>query len=262
MTASLRLIRRILQTEAAYALSRLERLDALAGNSLGLAWRQLDAGAIAQMARHRPGPAYNRVLGLRADLVAEIAPVLAWYQAAGSKAEVETVAAYTDPNLVGELVRRGYFQSGFRLMLAGRPCLPPAAGPHLAVQKIASAARLDEVCAPRGDAVGIAAGAELQAQCRAAFGAAGAALYCSAKQGLAAAVILFRQEGVGLCAPAALSPPCQGLDVACFTAALADAAAAGLEWVCVEADLASAAQRQLLGLGLTVAFVRALWTQL
>src|SRR5262245_57630675 len=98
MTASLRLIRRILETEAAFCLSRLERLDALAGNALGLAWRQLDAGAIAQMARHRPGPAYNRLLGLRADLVAEIAPVLAWYEAAGVKAEVETVAAHTDPN--------------------------------------------------------------------------------------------------------------------------------------------------------------------
>ena len=255
MTASLRLIRRILETEAAFCLARLEHLDALAGNALGLAWRQLDAGAIAQMARHRPGPAYNRLLGLRADLLAEIAPVLAWYEDAGVKAEVETVAAYTDPNLVGELVRRGYFQSGFRVMLAGRPRLPRP-GPHRAVQKITSAARLEEVCAPSADA-------ELQAQCRAAFGAAGSALYLSATEGLTtAAVVLFRQEGIGFCAPAPLSPACQGLHIAPFTAALADAAAAGLAWVCVEADLASAAQRSLLGLGLTVAFVRALWTPL
>jgi hypothetical protein len=261
MTGSLRLIRRILETETAYSLSRLERLQALTGNSLGLAWRQLDAGAIAQMARHRPLPAYNRVLGLRADLAAELAPVLAWYKAAGVKAELETVAAYTDADLVGELVRRGYFQSGFRVLLAGRPRPPPAARPDLAVEKITSAARLEEVCARPGDAVGSAAGAELKAQYRAAFAAAGAALYCGATQGLAAAAVLFRHEGIGLCAPAALSPARQGLDVAPFAAALADAAAARLEWVCLEADLASAAQRQLLGFGLTVASVRALWTQ-
>jgi hypothetical protein len=261
MMASLRLIRRILETETAFYLSWLERLDALAGNALGLAWRQLDAGAIAQMARDRPVPAYNRVLGLRADVVAEIAPLLAWYEAAGVKAEWQTVAAYTDPNLVGELVRRGYFQSGFRVMLAGRPRLRPASGRNFAVEKIASAARLDEVFAPYGDALGIAA-AELQAQCRAAFGAAGAALYMSATHGLAAAAVLFRHEGIGLCAPAALSPAYQGPDVALFAATLADAAAAGLEWVCVEAELASAAQRSLLGLGFSVAFVRALWTEL
>jgi hypothetical protein len=212
MTASLRLIRRILETEAAYCLSRLEGLDALAGASLGLAWRPLDAGAIAHMARHRPAPAYNRVLGLRADLVAAIAPVLAWYEAAGLKAEVETVPAYSDPDLVGELVRRGYFQSGFRVMLAGRPRLPPASPPCCAVEKITSAARLDAVCAREGGLVETAAGAELPAQCRAAFGAAGATLYRGVTEDLAA--VVFRKQGLGLCAPAALFPARQGLDIA------------------------------------------------
>ena len=78
MMASLRTIRRILETETAHCVSRLERLDALAGARLGLAWRQLDAGAVAYLARHQPVPAYNRVLGLGADLCAAIAPVLAW----------------------------------------------------------------------------------------------------------------------------------------------------------------------------------------
>jgi hypothetical protein len=57
------------------------------------------------------------------------------------------------------------------------------------------------------------------------------------------------------------SRPAKG-STSLINAALADTAAAGLEWVCVEAELASAAQRQLLALGLTVAFVRALWTEL
>jgi hypothetical protein len=262
MTASLRLIRRILEVETAYCLLRLERLEALAGTSLGLGWRQLDAGAIAQLVRRRPLPPYNRVQGLRADLVAEIGPLLTWYEAAGVKAQLETVAADTDPDLVRELVRGGYYQSGFRVMLAGRPRLPPSSASYPAVEKITSPGRLDEVFAPHSEAVGNAAEAELQAQCRAAFGAAGSALYFSAWEGRAVAAVLFCQEGIGLCAPAALCPAWQELPLAPIAAALADAAAAGLEWICVETDLPSAGQRQLGGLGFRVAFVRALWTQL
>jgi len=44
--------------------------------------------------------------------------------------------------------------------------------------------------------------------------------------------------------------------------AIADAAAASLPCVCVEAELLSALHHHLLGLGLKVVFVRALWTSL
>src|SRR5262249_42273056 len=130
MPASLSLIRRILKPETAYCLARLQRLKGGEGNALDLAWRELDAGALAQMARRRPTAAYNRVLGLRADVIAAIEPVLAWYQAAGVEAQLETISVYSDANLTGELVRRGYFQAGFRVMLAGGP--PPPRGPEAA----------------------------------------------------------------------------------------------------------------------------------
>src|SRR5262245_10597548 len=175
MRASLRLIRRILETETAYRLAQLRRLEVSDGNVLGLAWQQLDAGALAQMARHRPVPAYNRVRGVRADHVAALEPVLAWYRAAGIKAELETISAYCDANLAGELVRRGYFQPGFRVMMAGLP-RPPAAELSLPAEKIASAAHLDEAW-QAADAAGGGAAAELQAEWWAALGAPGASLY-------------------------------------------------------------------------------------
>jgi hypothetical protein len=261
MRASLRLIRRILEAETAYGLAQLQRLEGIGGNFFGLAWRQLDAGALAQLARRRPGPAFNRLLGLRADHMPEIEPLLAWYQAAGVKAQLETISAYTDVGLTRELVRRGYFQSGFRVMLAGRPRLPPASAPGLAVERITNAGRLDEAFAPYREAVGLGTGAELHAQWRAAL-AAGSGLYLSSTPGAAAAAVLFIKDGIGYCAPAALAPTGPELDVAPLLGAIADAAAAGLACVCAEADLLSARHRQLLGLGLTATFVRALWTQL
>src|SRR5262245_13601205 len=117
MIASLRRIRRIIETETAYRLWQLQTLQRLDGNPFGIAWRQLDAGAIALLAR-RPGPAHNRVMGLRGDLIAEIEPLLAWYADAGIKPQFETISAYADSDLAGELARRGYYQSGFQVVLA------------------------------------------------------------------------------------------------------------------------------------------------
>src|SRR5262245_44022138 len=260
MRASLRLIRRILEAETTYRLAQLQCLEVSDGNVLGLAWQQLDAGALAQMARRRPAPAYNRVRGLRADHVAALEPVLAWYRAAGIKAELETISAYCDANLAGELVRRGYFQSGFRVRLAGRP-RQPASELSLPVQKIASAAQLDEAWQAADAAAGGAA-AELRAECRAALGAPGSSLYVGRTPGAAAAAVLCIQDGIGYCAPAALAPTGLELDVAPLLRAIADAAAAALECVCVEATLLSALHHHLLGVGLKVVFVRALWSSL
>jgi hypothetical protein len=257
MTASARLIRRILATETAYSLARLQHLAGLNDNAFGVAWRQLDAGALAQMLRGRPLPAYNRVLGLRADLLGEIEPVLAWYRAAGIEPELETISAYAAPEVTRELVRRGYFQAGFRVLLAGRP---PASAPGRAGAEISAAAQRAEAVARSRDAAGIDAGVELSSQLQAALGATGSHLYLSATEGPAAATVLFLKDGIGFCAPAALFPSASAPDVAPVRAAIADAALAGVEWVCAEADLLSPRHRQLVGLGLEVAFVRALWS--
>ena len=259
MRASLRLIRRILETETAYRLAQLRGLEGSDGNVLGIAWQQLDQGALAQMARRRPVPAYNRVRGVRADHVAALEPLLAWYRAAGVRAELETISAYCDANLVAELVRRGYFQSGFRVMLAGRPRQPPSAL-SLPVQQIASAAQLDAAWQAAAVA-GTGAAPELQAQWRAAL-ATGSSLYVRSTPGSAGAAILSIQDGIGYCAPAALAPTPHELDVAPLLRAIAEAAAAPLECLCVEADLCSGLHHHLLGLGLQVVFVRVRWTSL
>ncbi|HEU0159505.1 MAG TPA: hypothetical protein VFR00_09325, partial [Hyphomicrobiaceae bacterium] len=109
-------------------------------------------------------------------------------------------------------------------------------------------------------AVGSGAGAELVSELQAALGAAGSHLYLGATEAAAAATVLFIRDGIGYCAPAALSPSTSARDVAPVRAAIADAAAAGVEWVCAEAELLSPRHRALVGLGLDVAFVRARWS--
>ena len=64
----------MVETQTAYQLWQLETLERLGSNPAGIAWRQLDQGAIALLARRLPGPTHNRVIGLRGDLVAETRP--------------------------------------------------------------------------------------------------------------------------------------------------------------------------------------------
>lgn len=60
------LVRRTVAVETAYTLSRLQVVERIPGNPVGIAYRQLDHGVTALMARHLPY--FNTVTGLRAGL--------------------------------------------------------------------------------------------------------------------------------------------------------------------------------------------------
>ena len=62
LAPSLKLVRRTVATEAAYTLSRLQVLERLPGNPIGIVYRRFDDGLVA---RHLPVP-YFTVVGLRA----------------------------------------------------------------------------------------------------------------------------------------------------------------------------------------------------
>ena len=53
---SLRVIRRTLECEIAYTISRMRVLERLPGNPVGIEIRHLEGGAVALMARHLPVP--------------------------------------------------------------------------------------------------------------------------------------------------------------------------------------------------------------
>ena len=268
MIASLRRIRRMVETQTAYRLWQLEALARLGANPHGIAWRQLDEGAIALLARRRPGPTHNRVIGLRADLVAEIEPLLAWYAEAGIKPAFETISAYDDPTLAGELARRGYYQSGFQVVLAAAPVLPRQDAVANAIEAADSSGQLAaflEVHGWSGGGASAADLADLKAARPAGLRAKGVSLYLRRSQGRpAAAAVLFVRDGIGYCAPAAgvTANEGAGLDAALLVRRIADARDAGVEWVSTEADLMSARQTGLTRMGFEAAYIRAQWTSL
>jgi hypothetical protein len=265
MIASLRRIRRIVEAQTAYRLWQLETLERLGGNPLGIAWRQLDEGAIAQMARRLPGPTHNRVIGLRGDLVAKIAPLIAWYAEAGIKPLLETISAYDDPALAGELARRGYYQSGFQVVLAAAPVMPGQEAVGNAIEVVDSSGQLAAFLEVYGWPGRGASEAGLKAARLAGLRAGGVSLYLGRSQARpAAAAVLFVRNGLGYCAPAvgAAANEGAGLDAALLGRRIADARDAGVEWVVTEAELMSARQAGLTRMGFRAAFITTAWTAL
>jgi hypothetical protein len=142
---SLRLIRRTLEIETAYTLSRLQVLERMPGNPVGVAYRRIDEGAIALMARHLPVPSFNSVIGLRAGHEGHIEPLVAWYRAAEVSARFEAVPGYYDPALGRELTRLGYFQSDFHVSVVCEPSLEePAPAAGVSVEQVTAAPALEE----------------------------------------------------------------------------------------------------------------------
>ena len=262
MIASLRRMRRCLETETAYHVAHLKLLQRQPGNPFGIVWRPSQAGLIAAMAPRLPLSAYNRVRGLRAGFAGSIAPLRAWYAAAGVAGAFETVPGYWEPALGEELARLNYYQSQFEVCLAAAPQQRTAA--MAAVERVDSPGQLEAWLAACEAWHGQAGATAFPATLRAGLGAPGWSIYLASPAGRpAAAAILFVQQEIGYCelmTVAALRQ--QQLAQALLLRSMADAAALGVELVCTQAIWLSERQQLLARLGLEAVFVRSLWTPL
>ena len=261
----LRMVRRTVECEIAYRVSRLRVLERLAGNPGGIAIRQLAGGAVALMARELAVPSFNGVAGLRAGHEQEIEGLAAWYRAEGVPAQFEIVPAYYDWALGRELARLYYYQSGLHAALVCEPRLhlpTPAAG--IAIERIASRAALDALEVFAAGSRGLAVD-DFKANVLEWLGPRGRTLYLARLHGKpAATAILYIADKVGYCAEAAIDPAVRrrGLGTALLDRLIADASAAGVDFVCSGAALLSEPQRIMERAGMRVLFVRGLWTAL
>jgi ribosomal protein S18 acetylase RimI-like enzyme len=263
---SLRVIRRTLECEIAYTLSRMAVLERIPGNPVGIALRHLEGGAVALMARHLPVPNFNSVVGLRGGHEQHIEALVAWYRAEGVEARFETVPGYYDPALGRELARLGYYQSGFHTSLVCEPDLTvPATLTGVAVERVESPAVLEEFLDAYIAGRSITDGAGFKANVRPWLGEPGWQLYLVRCDGRpAAAAVLYLHDKVGYCADAATDPAYRGhgLQTALLHRRIADAHAAGVDFVCSGAEFLSQSRRNMERVGMRVQFVRALWTAL
>jgi GNAT superfamily N-acetyltransferase len=263
---SLDTIRRSVATEIAYTLSRLQVLEKIPGNPIGVAHRSVGEAAVALMARHLPTPDFNRVANLRPGDRKYIAALVEWYREAGVKPRFEVVPGEGDEALARELARHGYFQSDFHASLIGDGAASQVA-PGESVERVASPEMMDDYLEAYVAGWGIAEALRTQFKqnVRPWLETPGWTLYLARAEGCpAAAATLYVRDRVGYLADSATDPKYRGrgLHHALLLRRLKDAAAVGVDFVCSGAKFLSTSHRNMIRAGMQLQFVRAIWTPL
>jgi GNAT superfamily N-acetyltransferase len=263
--ASLDLIHRVLDADVAYTISRLQVLERLPGNPIGVAYQKFGGTVTALMARHIPSPSFNRVVGLRAGDERHIAPLAAWYREHGVTARFEMAPGDYDAALGRELARQGYYQSGFHAALICRPGDLVAVPTPADVELVTSAALMEEYLQAYVAGWGLPEKEHdrFKANVRPWLGQPGWSLYLGRIDGRpAAAATLYVHGGLGYCADATTDPAFRrrGLQLALLHRRIADAREAGVDLVFSGAEFLSPSHRNMERIGMRLLFIRATWT--
>jgi hypothetical protein len=261
------LIRRTIEVDVAYTISRLQVLERLPGNPVGVAWRRIDGRIAALMARYIPTPPFNRVVGLRAGDEAHIAPLVAWYREQGVEARFQVVPGEYDASLGRELARHGLYQSGFHAALACRAGDPIAAPPAAEIERVTTAAAMEDFLTTYVAGWDVAEKHHLgfKANVRPWLHQPGWSLYLARVDGRpAATATLFVEGDTAYCADATTDPAFRrrGLHSALLHRRIVDAQAAGVDLVTSGAAFLSDSYRNMERIGMRLMFMRAVWTPL
>lgn len=261
------LIRRTIEIDIAYTISRLQVLERLPDNPIGVAYRRIDGRIAALMARHIPSPSFNRVVGMRAGDAAHVAPLVAWYREHGVNARFEMVPGDHDAELGRELARHGLFQSGFHAAIACRADDPIATLPAAEIEHVTTAAAMEAFLAAYVAGWGLPEDqhAHFKANVRPWLHQPGWSLYLARVDGRpAATATLFVQGDTAYCADATTDPAFRrrGLHSALLHRRIMDARAAGVDLVTSGAAILSASYRNMERIGMRLMFMRAVWSAL
>jgi GNAT superfamily N-acetyltransferase len=265
MIASVEMIDRVTEADVAYTIARMQVLEAVPGNPVGIAYRRIDDHTTALMARHLPSPSFNRVVGLRAGDERHIAPLDAWYREAGVAARFEMIPGHFDAALGRELMRLGYAHSAFHAALICPPGGSAAEPGEIAIEAVTTAAQMEHFLHAYVAGWGSPAKdhERFKTNVRPWLGLPGWSLYLARQAGRpAAAATLFVHGAVGYLADACTDPAFRrrGLHTALIRRRIADAHRAGADLVFSGAEFLSGSYRDMERVGLQLLFVRAIWT--
>jgi GNAT superfamily N-acetyltransferase len=266
LTPSIEITHRAIAAETAYTISRMRILERIPGNPVGIAYRKV-GDATALSALNLPSSSFNSVVGLRAGQASEIESLVQWYRARGQAARFEIAAGDYDPSLGRELVRLGFFQSGFHTALIGE-CEPDIQAPiGISVEPVMTTADMEDFLTAYVAGWGIpdANREQFKANVRPWLGEPGWSLYLArVDERPAATAILFIHEDVAYLADVATDPAfrTRGLHLALLARRLQDARASGADFVCSGANFLSTSHRNMERVGMRVLFLRAAWTPL
>jgi GNAT superfamily N-acetyltransferase len=265
--ASPELIRRAIDVDLAYTISRLQVLERLPGNPIGIACRRMDGTIAALMAQHLPSPSFNRVVGLRAGDEHQVAPLAAWYREYGVCAQFEMVPGDHDAALGRELARHGYCQSCFHAALACQSGDPIAAPQPADVERVTTAAAMEDFLRAYVAGWGLPEKEHerFKANVRPWLHQPGWSLYLARVDGPPAATATLYLEGnTAYCADATTDPAFRrrGLHSALLHRRIVDARASAADLVTSGAEFLSASHRNMERIGMRLMFMRAIWTTL
>jgi GNAT superfamily N-acetyltransferase len=265
--ASRDLIDRIMAADAAYTVSRLQVLERIPGNPIGVAYRRLEGRIVALVARHIPSPSFNRVIGLRAGDEGHIRPLVAWYRDNGASARFELVPGHYDAALGRELARLGYYQSGFHAALVCAPDCSVAMPSGIDVEAVTGTALMEDYLRAYVAGWGLPEDEhdDFKANVRPWRDQPGWSLYVARLDGRpAGAATLFIHGDVGYLADAATDPAFRrrGLHTALLGRRLQEARKAGADVVFSGAEFHSDSYRNMERIGMRLVFPRAIWTAL
>jgi GNAT superfamily N-acetyltransferase len=265
--ASRDLIDRIMAADAAYTVSRLQVLERLPGNPIGVAYRHIEGRITALMARHIPTPSFNRVLGLRAGDECHIQALVAWYRDNGVNGRCEIVPGHYGPALGRELARLGHYHSGFHAALACGPDSPVAIPGGIDIEAVTGPALMEDYLTAyvAGWSLPDNEHDRFKANVRPWRDQPGWSLYVARVDGRpAAAATLYIHGDVGYLADAATDPAFRrrGLHTALLGRRLQEARKAGAEVVFSGAEFHSDSYRNMERIGMRLVFPRAIWTAL
>jgi GNAT superfamily N-acetyltransferase len=267
LITSLDTIERVIDADVAYTIARMQVLERIRGNPIGIAYRRIDEHTTALMAKHLPSPSFNRVVGLRAGDERHIVPLDAWYRENGVAARFEMIPGHFDAALGRELARLGYCQTAFLAALICPPGLGPAEPGGVDVEAVTTAAQMEEYLRAYVAGWGIPAKdhERFKANVRPWLGQPGWSLYLARRDGQpAAAAKLCMHGAVGYLADACTDPAFRrrGLHGALLRRRIADARQAGADLVFSGAEFLSSSYRDMQRVGMDLLFIRAIWTPL
>jgi GNAT superfamily N-acetyltransferase len=263
LVPTLELIHSAEEIEIAYRMSRMRVLERISGNPIGIAFRAIDEGAIAFMARYLPSPLFNSVVGLRAGHEHHVQPLVEWYRDHGVKGQFVMEPGDYNADLGFELARLGYHPSGFHAALIGQPVSPAPTrdGIVIVTDRAALEEYLDAYVAgwniPDRDRDGF------KANVRPWLGQPGWTLYLARVEGRAAATATLYIDGRrAYCADAATDPAFRrrGLQAALLRRRLQQAKEAGVDFVTSGAGYLSASHRNMERVGMRLLSLRTIWT--
>jgi GNAT superfamily N-acetyltransferase len=258
------LIRRTVDIEMTYTLSRMRVVERLEGNPVGVAYRKAGKSGIALIARHLPVPSFNAIVGLQAGDAGAIAPLLRWYRRHKVLPQVEIVPGREDEKLMRKLVRLGLHQSGFHVSMIARPAEAAAPDPAIDVVRVGDRALLEDFLDAYVAGRQIQEGDQFQRNVRPWLDQKGWSLFLGRVEGEPAAAILYVRKGFGYLADAATDPVYRGrgLQTALLAHRMRHAAAQGASYACSGAAFLSSSHRNMVHAGMTLQFVRAIWTKI